>query len=115
LHPYHKNSNRTIANSGKNAYKRNSSPSSSISVKTLQRNHLSKRKGPKTAPTNPIPTIESGQYEDLLEFFKIQTNSDNGSESEDDYSPANIYGFESYNLSDLDDLDLELDQAFATL
>ena len=58
------------------------------------------------------PTIESGQYEDLLEFFAIETTSDNDGDNDEDYSPANIYGFESFII---DALDGELDDAFDEL
>lgn len=59
------------------------------------------------------PTLESGAYEDLLEFFQIQTTSDNEDQEDgEEYSPANIYGFESYII---DTLDGELDDAFADM
>lgn len=58
-----------------------------------------------------LPTLESGQYEDLLEFFQIQTATDNDEDdvNEDVYSPPNIYGFEN---GIRDALDGELDDAF---
>lgn len=86
------------------------------------RNKEKQLKVAKPGQLKNIPTIESGLYEDLLEFFKIQTGDsaeedcdDEGAavmEGDEDYSPANIYGFESYII---DTLDGELDDAFADL